>query len=318
MQLNSIFNEIGYRTTLKRMDLFEKEMRNESITREKEEINYNFGEYNDIIKEFVTGFKKEFSEEETNKMIHRLNSLSIKERWNDFNKTLYHIALGYYDSEKNTIMIEKYRGQDFVEDTKETLMHELFHMASTKKVGDYSVTGFEIPGEIGLTLNEGYTDLIAKRTFSNDKEMNINEFLVLGIENIVGKEELKQYFINADLKGLIKELSNYSSREEVIKLLYAMDHYDHVFYNPRLYRSIVQEIAKMNAEKLYHDYDSGLISKEEFDISYIKKVSEYKRFRYWDENARIISNNDEIMLKDDHQISATYMATNEKPLTKKL
>ena len=319
MQLNNIFNEIGYKTVLKRVDLFEETMANASNTKEvDQEGNYDFGNYNEIIKEFIEGFKKQFSKEETSKMMNRLNSLKIMERWNKFDTTLYHIALGYYNSEKNTIMIERYQSEDFVEDTKQTLLHELFHMASTKKVGDLSVTGFEVPGEIGLAFNEGYTDLITKRTFSNDKGMNNNEFLAAGIENLIGKEELKHYFINADFNGLIKELSKYTTREEAIKLIYAMDRYDYFFYSPRLYRGIVQEIAKLNAEKLNKEYEEGFISKKEYEETYIKKVSEYKRFRYWDENARIIRNSDEIMLRDDYQISATYLSTSERPLTKKL
>jgi hypothetical protein len=285
--------------------------------KERIELIYNFGTYNNTVEEFKRVFEENYTKEETKSMLQKLNCLNIKERWNHLDRSLEYIPLGYYNSEFNCIVLERYDDPDFDEDVNQTLLHELFHMASTKKIGDTLVTGLEIPGEIGFALNEGYTELLTKKYFSNKKVSDKNSFLAAGIESIVGSEKMQEFFINANFNGLVMELSKYSSREDVLKLIYAMDNYNGAIYNSKLYRNIVHEIARMNAVKLRESYDNQEITKEEFEEQYIKKVSEYRKYRLWNDDSQVIRSNNELFLSSDEVESDHYESTEDRPYIKK-
>ena len=93
---------------------------------------------------------------------------------------------------------------------------------------------------IGLGLNEGYTELIANRYFSNqrtsrllknnyDYKYDLNEeyplqvLIASKLEEIVGKTKMESLYLTANLHGLIKELEQYTSREQIDKFLSNMD-----------------------------------------------------------------------------------------------
>ena len=107
--------------------------------------------------------------------------------------------------------------------------HELLHLASSyyDKKNNICQSGFITHiGNVtfGRALNEGYTDLLTRRLFNSgtsfyNGEVKITRFFEL----LLNKKEMEKYYFNNDMPGLIKQLSNYVSREEAIKLITLFD-----------------------------------------------------------------------------------------------
>ncbi len=110
-----------------------------------------------------------------------------------------------------------------------TVMHELFHMATTIKTINGSYSGFltQISFlELGRSINEGYTEIMTNRYFYysiDDSGYKEQIILCKELEEIIGKEKMEQLYVGANLNGLIKELSKYAKMEDVINFIKATD-----------------------------------------------------------------------------------------------
>lgn len=112
-------------------------------------------------------------------------------------------------------------------DISKSLTHEMLHMSSTIYDGKIEFSGFNQKSkdfEIGYGINEGYTSLLDKRYF---KEVS-NSYLVFQIlasfiEQIIGQEKMTKMYFEADLYGLIQELSKYCDENLAYKLVYEID-----------------------------------------------------------------------------------------------
>ena len=282
------------------------------------ETNYLvYGKYNAIIKSFIEKFSYFFTEEQLKLMLNRLKSLTINEITYKYAYP-YCLSLGYYDSNENEIVVEYYKDRRISKESiEETLIHELIHMASTRTTKDGNITGFEIPYYIGLNLNEGYTEYITEKYFIKGnayvKSKSMNLFLAKGIENIVGQERMQELFFDANLKGLVDELSKYDKEVNIKKLLYLMDRYTRIMRGNKDLCSIVLEIARINAKRLKRDLELGIISYEEYQIQYAIKVDEYLKGNMWSEETRVIKDNDTFILSDQGFTSSVYeLITEEK------
>lgn len=133
---------------------------------------------------------------------------------------------GVYNVGKNKLVIYKNK-------SNVTIYHELFHLASTNTTHkDYS-TGFSFLSKdmaLGDTLNEGYTELLATRYFNkecyeklNFGDHNFESRVALNLEKIVGMEKMQSLYMNSNLKGLIKELEQYYTTNEIEQFLTNLD-----------------------------------------------------------------------------------------------
>lgn len=117
---------------------------------------------------------------------------------------------------------------------KSTINHELFHVSTTYIDPNSNVIfcGFSQlqikkgNKQIGEGLNEGYTQYLTEKYFPSDSlliaypyEKRIAEI----VELIVGQEKMQSLYFNANLKGLIDVLKQYSSEENVYNFITTLD-----------------------------------------------------------------------------------------------
>lgn len=186
-------------------------------------IIHNYGELNDIVKNFVDTFNKYF-EKYNNNLYNNLRTLHIivdRSPSNDYE--------GEYKDYKNTLYVsipvdEEYEVNDQV---RETIYHELLHVASSNIYKKYSgfdhelnVTGAK---KIGRGINEGFTEYLLLNYFIPNTKTDFYKDevrIVKEIEKIIGKDKMIEYYFTGNLYDLIKDLSknyNYSSTIDLIK-----------------------------------------------------------------------------------------------------
>lgn len=267
--------------------------------------------YDDILKRFIELFIKEFSEEEIKSLFYRLKTLEISDKEYLTVNSMFYLSLGYYESKINKITLEYYHDRRISkESVEETFIHELFHLASTRRTEDGLITGLEIPGYLGEMLNEGYTDYLTAKYFTKKmayvKSPSIGIYFSKGIENIIGKEKMQKYYFNADLNALVNELSKYTTKEDIVKLLFLVDRQNGVLRGEQDILRIIREIAEINKRKLDADLRNGKISFREYQIEYAIKVKEYLIGNIWSEETRIIEDDNCFVLEDQGFTSRVY------------
>ena len=295
----------------------------EDIPKDIDKNVLSFNDLNPIVHSFISTFQKNFSLKETILMLKRLKTLKIEEEIVARSVLQSTISLGYYDNKTNTITLEYYNDQTIPTNIKKTLVHELLHMASTRNTEAGVVTGIEIPNLLGENFNEGVTDYLTAKYFmdGNYKDLDDNRILIVkGIENIVGKELLEECYFDANLGRLINELEKYISRKEVLKLFFLIDRIDDPLAANKNYRSVINEITKINAIRLNRLLREGKISQEEYDVELVIKAIEYKKHRIWTEDTEVIRDGDCFMLRENDDHSEVYVfnkGDNKKQFEKK-
>lgn len=179
--------------------------------------NINYDDYDSKIKDFALLLNTIEPEENLKLFKRNINSLKIKD-----NKLLLMFNINaMYNSKSNKITIAK----------NSAIEHELFHMASSYYSNDnVEASGFHYKDlnkneEIGVGINEGYTQMLTKKYFNcNDqnvyeKEVKYVNYLI----NLIGRDKMDNLYFNANLGGLVEELSNYSTEFEVFKFIRALD-----------------------------------------------------------------------------------------------
>ena len=75
----------------------------------------------------------------------------------------------------------------------------------------------------GDGINEGYTEILTHRYFGKNHKLPkaylLEVRIVEALEKIVGETKLMSCYFKANLKGLVDELEQYTSREEVYKFI---------------------------------------------------------------------------------------------------
>ena len=129
---------------------------------------------------------------------------------------------GAYNAKNNEI---KYASND-------AISHEFLHMASAfydskeETIYDGFLVSNKKDGKVGIGLNEGYTELLASRIYRNNKvkaykkEVNIASIIE---EFFYNKKDMEDYYFNHDLPGFIFYLSQYTNKNELIKLIKDID-----------------------------------------------------------------------------------------------
>lgn len=179
--------------------------------------------YSDQITRFIEVITKKFPQKDLTNFSKNINSLRVHRKY-----FFIQDCLGYYTTANNTMTIDKRREQD--RDFDETIFHELFHMISATIDNGIFYTGFKFYAQdteaYGYGINEGYTELLTLRYFTNKLNGSYYYFttLVEGIEKIVGKDKMESLYLNSNLRGLIDELKKYAPEDKVMRLIEDSDY----------------------------------------------------------------------------------------------
>lgn len=242
-----------------------------------------FGDYNNIILNFFEILSDRLPHCNQTAFINGLRTVNIEDSKSLKNKDQIIKESGSHCCRRNKIILYLLniglRKGLFEENLVGTLNHELLHMASTYKKGIVIFSGFEQnigkKFHAGSGLNEGYTELLNRRYFSSAKVKGSypeQQFIALGIEQIIGREKMETLYFNADLEGLVEELSKYVSVSDVHKLLRTIDachRYDGC--DEKFYKSFAAEsrimVANIYNKKMNKLYEDGILSEDEYNFS---------------------------------------------------
>lgn len=172
--------------------------------------------YNNINELKINTFDESFNEKK-----EKLKNLIFKKGTKSFN-------IASYSGAFNKISIPKVGGEV-------NLPHELFHMSTSFKSKEKNVSfcGFKQKQLnnlqiIGTGINEGYTELMVQKYYGDDYLSSSTSYILLRkvmevIESIIGKEKMENYYLTANLNGLVNELAQYAKYEDVLKFISSMD-----------------------------------------------------------------------------------------------
>ncbi len=210
---------------------------------------------------------------------------------------------------------------------KSAIYHELFHLSSSSvKNGDvfcgFSQKSIKRGVSIGRALNEGYTQLLSERYFEDGLKDSYSYFVFIAdkVEKIIGEHKMSNFYFNSNLFGLIKELEQYKSEEEIMQFICGLD----LLYMCRnkdkykLVRDIIDGSAEELGEflidtytkKLKNELNSNIITKDEFIekvVEYICSVAEINNWMY-SEKIEFELKNDIISLDEIYE----YLNNNNK------
>lgn len=178
----------------------------------------------EAVLEFADVLKTKFPQDALINFYNNVNEVKIKRK----NSIFMFGSSGLYYSKNNKIEYQEFT----------SIYHELFHMASSVYDSESNIAhvGFRqayydqdsnFKFCIGKGINEGYTQLLTLRYFGKKhKVINSYEFevsIVEKLETIVGQEEMKRLYLNANLLDLIENLKQYASEEDIVNFISAVD-----------------------------------------------------------------------------------------------
>lgn len=234
-----------------------------------------------IVETFRNILENNFKEEDLYMFYRNISTLKIKQKHiilefinSLFKETritgLYHL----YKNEisvlpiQNNTFINKYIGID-MEEYIASMYHELLHMSSTilDKEKNTVFSGFYQIGNtnIGIALDDGYTELLLHRHFNIKKEYitYLYEYMIAkNIERIITKEKMTSLYFKADLYnliGILEEYSNITDTENFIKdldTLYFLEDYssqfkeDIIHYHNKISEYIINTYKKKLTKEL--------------------------------------------------------------------
>ena len=208
------------------------------------DINYDTVDYDDsrvngfedVIFSFLIGIKHDFALEDLNLFFNNLKDLKIEEV--DYLKN----GGARYDITGNVIKLSEisYFGD---------IYHELFHVASSFSGEKVSYCGFyqhNFSKGIGRGLTEGYTERLAEKYFGDQVQPSymVETYIAKNLEYIIGDDIMRKLYITANLADLIKILSRYVDRWEVINFLRDFDQLE--FINRKMGKNDLEQSPAVN------------------------------------------------------------------------
>ena len=240
----------------------------------------------EAVLEFADTLEKDFPTEALINFYNNVNKVKIKRNY----RILLLSANGTYCGEKNKINYC----------TISSLYHELFHMASAVFDDEnklsycgfhqmHSKLGIKLKGiNIGVGINEGYTEVLTHRYFGEKHKLSKAYEFEIGVayklEKIVGQDEMKKLYLNANLMGLIENLKQYASEEDILNFITGVDlvsyHSSDLFLlgNDKIKTSIINVytfLLQAYITKLKKQFENGIITANEFveqTTQYIKSL----------------------------------------------
>ena len=193
------------------------------------------------------------------------------------------------------------------------IYHELFHMASATISKGVIYSGFyqlSSAGVIGVALKEAYTELLARRYFNKACSYNAIVKIVEKLERIVTKDTMESLYLNADLQGLVLEISKYSSLEETINFIYNFDFLNHCFNfrsylidNKELFLTTLNETCNFLANTYLNKLTSDKMSTDQLYSSLndytcdFKNICNYKKYQGVDIDSLLSKNKQYVKVK---------------------
>lgn len=241
----------------------------------------------EALKIFTQGMIKFFPQEDLINFYNNVNTLKISNSTFKLkNFILRTSTAGTYDTKKNKITVDE-------NNCSTTIFHELLHMASSTFTNGIRYSGFNQASikkglNIGNGLNEGYTELLCRRYFAENTEVtNAYEYQVFTterLEKIVGKEKMQSLYLNANLPGLIDELKQYSTEEEIMEFIastdFVLEHLDNKKFKmfekgmiTNSLKNINKFLIKTYSNQLLEKYNKSEINSEQLIEDLAKYVS---------------------------------------------
>ena len=176
--------------------------------------------YKRTVQNFLNVLKKELSKENFDVVMKNIGNVKMKYEKNQSDSS----GLGHYD----------HTGIIVIHDKKDdiTLYHELFHASSSyhNESVEEVFSGFHsqqpnLKRNIGLGLNEGYTELLTERYFGKYEDSGYKNEMHYAklLEHIVGSSIMQTLYFNHDVNSLIVELTKYNSLKNALKFLDDLD-----------------------------------------------------------------------------------------------
>ena len=234
---------------------------------------------NTLGKELIKFRKKlyrNFKSENLNLLNNNIKTLKIKIKYIAPETLLSKFTSGEYKLKVNKIkLINSFKDK--------SLNHELFHMATSfyikkLKLGfcGFQQINYLKNDAIGRGLNEGYTELLTKRYFNKQIEYKsysyeICTFFAAKLEEIVGREQMEKFYINADLYGLYMYLLNFDNGSNIVTFIATLDYIlvKVLFSNSKNYEDVFQLIecylAKWYINKKKIELNNNIITEERFE-----------------------------------------------------
>lgn len=234
--------------------------------------------FGEAVVEFAKLMMTKFPSKNLNIFYYNLNKLKLKPKKFGLQNLIFRTNVeGSYDIEKNQIQVDR---NGYIR----AIFHELFHMASSIYKDGIYYSGFNQesskPGtvDLGLALNEGYTQLLTERYFGYIDEVRggyeFEVHIADKLEKIVGQEKMESLYLNADLLGLMNELKKYASEAEIMKFVFETDFLKEHLYSKKslpVIKEMITSSLKNANEFLFRAYtvklkgqlDSGLLDMDE-------------------------------------------------------
>lgn len=279
------------------------------LTKKYNEVNLQYlakSEFLKYVEEFKNVITKNISSSNLTNFYNNINNLTITTANYDLLKILFGKNLSAtYNTKTNKIKLNS-NGME-----NESIFHELFHMASAVFKENVLYTGFKqynlsSKSEIGIGINEGYTQLLTEKFFSDKPNTKYSytyeKDIASQLEKIIGEDTMQRFYFNSNLFGLISELEKYASKQEVMAFITNLDFIckqsNKIFYLPRHKDLIVSKLSQItiflfNAykNKLNDFYNKGLISKKELIVNLQTFAIYLKNLYYIKKDTYIINNN---------------------------
>ena len=278
-------NELGRLVILDPPMLIDKEYDNGIKKNYKKEVQK-------YLERFIEKMEQNISSDNLMLMYNNLLSLKIEER------DLYLIVLsklifpfskqyigGGYSIISNKLttysskIFQKKSGDNADLTLKGIYSHELLHMSSSCKNKFKRCCGFEhiyapfnlyTKSQIATGLNEGYTELLNERIFGAENKGGIYEFykeVARLIEEVIGRNEMTDMYFNNDLKGLVSQLSIYTSINNTKKFILNLDF---AIRNIKRIEEIFSYLIVLFDNKIKKEIEAGKITYEEAMVQYNK------------------------------------------------
>ena len=219
---------------------------------------------------------KHFTSNDLNLLNNNIKTLKVKIKYIAPEILLLKFAGGKYKMRKNKIELIKYFKDKCTN-------HEFFHMATSfydEKL-NIGFSGFQQilfykKESIGYGLNEGYTDLLAKRYFNEKVEnrsysYDVCRFFSKKLEEIVGQKEMETFYLTADLFGLYNYLINFDEGMNVATFIVTLDYIlSHAsIFNPKgcenRFALIECYLSKWYIKKTEQELNNGTIDENTFN-----------------------------------------------------
>ena len=242
--------------------------------------------YEHIIDEFKEVIDHKLSHCNNSAFYNNIEELSV--RTIDKNTPPINLPSTHYDSDYTQIILNEleYQSKDITEEEyqrniENAFTNELIHLATSYTRGVLTSTGFQqtIPGVqmIGMGLNEGYTELINRRYFQQKLPENASESInvyeeqqifAYGIEKLIGRKTMEKLFFDADLEGLVTEMSKYADINVVLDIIKKIDEF-HIskeqITKEQLSAEIKTTLANLIQKRIDKTYHEGRIRQDQYE-----------------------------------------------------